>query len=95
MNETWTAHLIEQLSRPEAYPFPVTEVDTLQTHISVLFFAADLVFKVKKPVDLEFLDFTGLDRRRHYCHEEIRLNADEVSLTRRRRDPNSRAKVIR
>ncbi len=46
-----------------------------QTHISVVFLAGPLVYKIKKPVDLGFLDFTTLDQRRHFCEEEIRLNA--------------------
>jgi aminoglycoside phosphotransferase family enzyme/predicted kinase len=52
----------------------VQEVGFRQTHISLLFFAGDRVYKVKKPVDLGFLDFSTLDRRRHYCEEEVRLN---------------------
>ena len=45
-----------------------------QTHISVVFLAGPYVYKVKKPVDLGFLDFGTLARRRHYCEEEVRLN---------------------
>ena len=50
-------------------------VSMIQTHISVLFFVADRVYKVKKAVDLGFLDFTTLESRRHFCEEEVRLNA--------------------
>ena len=45
-----------------------------QTHISAVFLAGDLVYKLKKPVNLGFLDFTTLDKRRHFCDEEVRLN---------------------
>lgn len=75
--------LIDRLSRPTAYPFPVETVTVKQTHISVVFLAEDFVYKIKKPVDLGFLDFTTLDRRRHFCEEETRLNrrlAAEVYL---------------
>ncbi len=66
--------LVDELRRPEAYAQRPAEVEFLQTHISWLFFAGARVYKVKKPVDLGFLDFTTLDRRRHFCEEEVRLN---------------------
>src|SRR5438552_5827560 len=77
------ASLIAALSEPAAYPFPVSEVDVRQTHISAVFLAGDLVYKIKKPVKLAFLDFSTLERRRHFCDEEVRLNrrlAPEVYL---------------
>ncbi|HEX9794062.1 MAG TPA: AAA family ATPase [Planctomycetota bacterium] len=70
-----TTRLIAELSRPGAYPHPVAKVDLVQTHASLLFFAGERVYKVKKAVDLGFLDFRSLLRRRHYCAEEVRLNA--------------------
>jgi aminoglycoside phosphotransferase family enzyme len=69
-----TPRLIEALLRPEAFPHPVERVDLLKTHISLLFFAGEYVYKVKRPLDLGFLDFTTLQRREHFCHEEVRLN---------------------
>ncbi len=66
--------LIHALSRPDAFGHPVDAVEVVQTHISVVFLAGDLVYKIKKPVDLGFLDFTTLERRQHSCHEEVRLN---------------------
>ena len=69
-----TQKLIEDLTRPEAYENPPEEVEFRQTHISLLFFAGARVYKVKKAVDLGFLDFTTLEKRRHYCDEEVRLN---------------------
>jgi aminoglycoside phosphotransferase family enzyme/predicted kinase len=66
--------LIAALSEPAAYPFAVDTVDVRQTHISVVFLAGDAVYKVKKPVDLGFLDFGTLEKRRHFCAEEVRLN---------------------
>jgi aminoglycoside phosphotransferase family enzyme/predicted kinase len=68
------AHLIESLSRPEAYPFPVEDVTVLHTHISVVFLAGQFAYKVKKPVALGFLDFKTLERRRHFCEQEVHLN---------------------
>ncbi len=66
--------LIRDLRRPAAYPNSPLEVTLRQTHVSWLFFAGDRVYKVKKPVDLGFLDFSSLERRRHFCEEEVRLN---------------------
>lgn len=68
------ARLIEDLARPEAYPHEASDPEIHQTHISVVFLAGAHAYKIKKPVDLGFLDFTTLDRRRHYCREEVRLN---------------------
>jgi aminoglycoside phosphotransferase family enzyme/predicted kinase len=77
------APLIEVLSDPAAYPYPVDRVQVRQTHISVVFLAGPFAYKIKKPVNLGFLDFSTLDRRHHFCEEEVRLNrrlAPEVYL---------------
>ena len=66
--------LIEALSDPAAYPEPVGAVEVRQTHISAVFFAGTHVYKVKKPVDLGFVDYSTLEKRRHFCDEEVRLN---------------------
>ena len=66
--------LIECLSDPAAYPDPPGAVEVRQTHISVVFLAGAWVYKVKKPVAPGFLDFTTLEKRRHFCEEEVRLN---------------------
>ncbi len=70
--------LIASLSRPGAFPAPVRpgagEVRVVQTHISAVFIAPRAVFKLKKPVDFGFLDFTTIGKRRFFCEEELRLN---------------------
>jgi uncharacterized protein len=66
--------LIAELSKPAAYPFPVVDVKLHQTHISLVFLAGDFAYKIKKPVSLGFLDFSTLERRKHFCEEEVRLN---------------------
>ena len=68
------AQLIDALSRPGAYPEPVERVEVRQTHISAVFLAGAFAYKIKKPVDLGFLDFTTPEKRRHFCEEEVRLN---------------------
>lgn len=68
------SRLIEALSAPSAYPYPVADIEFRQTHISAVFLAGDFVYKVKKPVNPGFLDFSTLEKRRHFCDEEVRLN---------------------
>jgi aminoglycoside phosphotransferase family enzyme/predicted kinase len=68
------AELIEALSRREAYPFSVQQIEVRHTHISVVFLASSYAYKVKKPVNLGFLDFSTPEKRRHFCAEEVRLN---------------------
>lgn len=66
--------LVQAMLDPTFYPHHPQEVALIQTHISYLFLAGDLVYKVKKPVDFGFLDFTTLEKRHYYCQEEVRLN---------------------
>lgn len=66
--------LIKELLDPDAYPERPSNVTLLQTHISYLLFTPDHVYKIKKPVDFGFLDFTTIEKRLLYCTEEVRLN---------------------
>lgn len=66
--------LLEALSKSEAFPEKPAAISCEQTHISAVFLLDDVVYKVKKPKKLPFLDFTTPERRRHFCHEEVRLN---------------------
>ena len=68
------ARLIEHLSDPRAYPDATAEVDVHQTHISVVFVTDTFAYKIKKPITLDFLDYSTLEKRRHWCEEEVRLN---------------------
>jgi uncharacterized protein len=70
-----TRRLIEALQRPERYPHLVDRVQVIETHISWILLAGEYAYKVKKPVDLGFVDFSTLELRRHYCFEELRLNS--------------------
>jgi aminoglycoside phosphotransferase family enzyme/predicted kinase len=62
------------LLNPKAFPCTQGPVEFRETHVSHLYFVDDRVYKLKKPVDFGFLNFTTLDRRRFYCNEEVRLN---------------------
>ena len=68
------SRLIADLGRSEAYPYPVDSIALEETHASLAFLAGDFVYKVKKPVDFGFLDFSTLERRKFFCEEELRLN---------------------
>src|SRR5262245_19653149 len=75
--------LSEALSDPSAYLHPVGGVEVRHTHISVVFLSGTFAFKIKKPVELGFLDFSSLEKRRYFCEEEVRLNrrlAPEIYL---------------
>lgn len=66
--------LVRAMLEPDFYPHGPAAVQLVQTHISFVFLAGDAVYKVKKPVRFSFLDFSTPGRRRHFCHEEVRLN---------------------
>ena len=66
--------LIQALLSPEAYPKPPSRVELVQTQISYVFLADDYVYKIKKPVELSFLDYSTLEKRLHYCRKEVDLN---------------------
>ncbi len=66
--------IVEALMKPEAYDEEVGQIELVQTHISFVFLAKNFVYKVKKAVDLGFLDFTTLEKRRIFCEKELELN---------------------
>ena len=66
--------LIEAMAHPEFYPNYPANVELRQTHISYVILAGEYVYKVKKPVHFPFLDYSTLNKRYHFCLEELRLN---------------------
>lgn len=66
--------IISALLKKEAYPDLPDTIELGQTHISYLFFTPKYVYKIKKPVDFGFLNFTTLEKRRFFCHQEVALN---------------------
>ncbi|MFM7287487.1 MAG: AAA family ATPase [Cyanobium sp.] len=69
-----TSALIDALRRPEAYGHPVDAIAVIETHISWVLLTGPVAYKIRKPVDLGFVNFTTLERRLHDCREELRLN---------------------
>ncbi len=74
MSDTPEGNLILALQNPELYDHPVDGFQVIETHISQVILAGDYAYKIKKPVDFGFLDFSSLERRKHFCEEELRLN---------------------
>lgn len=68
------AALITALRDPACYPHEVDTILHIETHISHVLLAGEYVYKIKKPLDLGFLDFSTLAARWFYCEEELRLN---------------------
>ncbi len=69
-----SAVLIEALRNPRAYDHPVERVEVVETHISWVLLTGKYVYKIRKPVNLGFADFSTLEQRRFDCDEELRLN---------------------
>ncbi|MBI5584006.1 MAG: aminoglycoside phosphotransferase, partial [Deltaproteobacteria bacterium] len=66
--------VVHTLLQSETYPHHPDRVTHLQTHISHVFLTGSLVYKVKKPVHYDFLDFSTLAKRAYFCREEVKLN---------------------
>ena len=69
-----TPDFVEFLLDPKNHAHNPATVEQVQTHISRVFLAGDVVYKFKKPVNFGFLDFSDLDKRRRYCEQELVLN---------------------
>lgn len=66
--------MIDDLLNPEFLSDKTKKVSLIQTHISLVFLADEFVYKIKKPANFGFLDFSTLKKRHYYCHQEIMLN---------------------
>ena len=66
--------LIRALFTPACYDHAVGQVQLIETHISWVLLTGEYVYKIKKPLDLGFLDFSTLALRQQACADEVRLN---------------------
>ena len=66
--------LLAALADPACFPHAPRAVQLVQTHLSIVCLADQLVYKLKKTITLPFVDFAPLGKRRHACREEVRLN---------------------
>ncbi|HEX5052363.1 MAG TPA: AAA family ATPase [Planctomycetota bacterium] len=65
---------LAELAVPACFPHAPKHVEIVQTHLSVVCLAGDLVYKLKKAITLPFVDFATLSARRNTCRDEVRLN---------------------
>ncbi len=76
--------LIERMQQPDFYADAVVDnIQLLQTHVSLVFLTGDYAYKVKKAVNFGFLDFSTLEKRKHFCEQELTMNqpiAPEIYL---------------
>ena len=84
MTDTCLPPLIQQMLQPSFYSHRVTEpVQLIQTHASFVLLTGDYTYKIKKPVNFGFLDYSTLEKRQHFCTEELLMNrrtAPEIYL---------------
>jgi len=66
--------LINGLMQPECYDHPVVELQLIETYISWVILTGHYAYKIKKPINLGFLDYLSLENRHFYCQQELRLN---------------------
>jgi len=66
--------IVKALLKPEAYPDRPQSVELVQTQMSFIFLAGGHVYKIKKPVNLGYLDYTTLEKRHFFCGQELQLN---------------------
>ena len=82
-DQSGLSELIASLDNPLAFGHPVQYIRHIETHISWIILTGNYAYKIKKPVNFGFLDFSTLEKRRFYCEEELRLNrrfAPEIYL---------------
>jgi uncharacterized protein len=66
--------MVQALLKPAAYPVPMGEIKLAQTQMSFVFVGGQYVYKIKKPVNLGYLDYTTLEQRLFFCRKELELN---------------------
>jgi hypothetical protein len=76
--------LIEKMQQADFYPhFVADKIELVQTHVSLVFLTGEYAYKVKKSVNFGFLDFSTLEKRKHFCEQELTMNqpiAPEIYL---------------
>ena len=74
MTDQYQAEFLSALQNPAIYDHPVSGFELIETHISWIVLTGSFAYKIKKPVNLGFVDFSTLEKRHYYCQEELRLN---------------------
>jgi len=66
--------IVRALLESQAYPHKPQKIELVQTQMSLIFLTGEYVYKIKKPVNLGYLDYTTLEKRHFFCHQELELN---------------------
>ncbi len=66
--------IVRALANPQIYPEPTSKTELVQTQMSLVFLTDEFVYKIKKPVNLGYLDYSTLAQRRFFCEQEVKLN---------------------
>ena len=66
--------IVRALLESQAYPHKPQKIELVQTQMSFIFLTGEYVYKIKKPVNLGYLDYTTLEKRHYFCHQELKLN---------------------
>ena len=74
MNHAFKGDVVKAMMNPETYDEDVNKIEMVQTHISYIFLTGKYAYKIKKPVDFGFLDFSTLEKRKFFCEKELELN---------------------
>lgn len=69
-----TNELIANLQNPALYEHAIQKFHVIETHLSWIILTGSFAYKIKKPLNLGFQDFTTLEKRQHYCELEVNLN---------------------
>ena len=74
---------IKQMLSPDVFNHPADQIELIETHISWVILTGKFAYKIKKPVNFGFLDFSTLEKRKQFCEQELTLNrklASEIYL---------------
>lgn len=75
MTEVVVPDLVKQMLEPGFYPHFVQEpIALIQTHVSYVMLTGEYAYKVKKPVNFGFLDYSTVEKREHFCRQELEMN---------------------
>ena len=66
---------ITNMLKSAVYDHPAENIELIETHISWVILTGDFAYKIKKPVNFGFLDFSTLEKRKQFCEQEITLNS--------------------
>ena len=67
--------IIKALQQAESYPHPVKDIKPIITAVSIVFLTGDFAYKINKPMNLGFLDFSTLEKRKEQCEKEVKYNS--------------------